>query len=100
MADSIRIKLPDGSEKEVPRGTTALDIARSISPRLADAAIVAKIVLSSNGHGSGGPGGEGVQRKKKAPRRGQKRGVTRPLERRAEVRNTPPPRARAPHGAA
>jgi threonyl-tRNA synthetase len=42
MADSIHIKLPDGSGKDVPKGTTALDIAKSISPRLADAALVAK----------------------------------------------------------
>ena len=42
MADSIHIKLPDGSVKEVPRGTTALDVAKSISPRLADAALAAK----------------------------------------------------------
>src|SRR6266516_3201147 len=42
MADSIQIKLPDGSEKEVPKGTTAFDVAKSISPRLADAALVAK----------------------------------------------------------
>ncbi len=42
MADSIHIKLPDGSTKEVPSGTTALDIAKSISPRLADAALAAK----------------------------------------------------------
>src|SRR4051812_44823511 len=42
MADSIHIKLPDGSVKDVPQGTTALDIAKSISPRLADAAIAAK----------------------------------------------------------
>ncbi|HXY52561.1 MAG TPA: threonine--tRNA ligase [Terriglobales bacterium] len=42
MSDSIHIKLPDGSVKDVPRGTTALDVARSISPRLADAALVAK----------------------------------------------------------
>src|SRR5580693_3633645 len=42
MADSIHIKLPDGSDKEVPKGTTALDVAKSISPRLADAALVAK----------------------------------------------------------
>src|SRR5437763_15268795 len=39
---SIKIKLPDGSVKEVPKGTTALDIAKSISPRLADAALAAK----------------------------------------------------------
>ena len=44
MADSIHVKLPDGSVKEVPKGTTALDIAKSISPRLADAALVAGIV--------------------------------------------------------
>ncbi len=42
MADSIHVKLPDGSVKEVPKGTTALDVAKSISPRLADAALVAK----------------------------------------------------------
>ncbi|MGB8594092.1 MAG: TGS domain-containing protein, partial [Candidatus Sulfotelmatobacter sp.] len=42
MADSIHVKLLDGSVKDVPRGTTALEIAKSISPRLADAALVAK----------------------------------------------------------
>ena len=42
MPETIHIKLPDGSTKEVPQGTTALDIARSISPRLADAALAAK----------------------------------------------------------
>jgi threonyl-tRNA synthetase len=42
MSDSIHIKLPDGSTKEVPRGATALDVAKSISPRLADAALAAK----------------------------------------------------------
>jgi threonyl-tRNA synthetase len=42
MSDSIHVKLPDGSIKEVPKGTTALDVARSISPRLADAALAAK----------------------------------------------------------
>src|SRR5580658_7610398 len=55
MADSIHVKLPDGSVKDVPRGTTALDIAKSISPRLADAALVAKI--SSDGD----QGGEGAR---------------------------------------
>ncbi|MBZ5648029.1 MAG: threonine--tRNA ligase [Acidobacteriia bacterium] len=51
MADMIKIKFPDGSEKESPKGTTALEVARSISPRLAQAAIVAKIkpLSSSNG---------------------------------------------------
>src|SRR5258707_6435906 len=42
MSDSIHIKLPDGSTKEVPKGATALDVAKSISPRLADAALAAK----------------------------------------------------------
>src|SRR3954469_25567702 len=42
MADSIHVKLPDGSVKEVPKGTTPLQIAKDISPRLADAALVAK----------------------------------------------------------
>jgi threonyl-tRNA synthetase len=42
MAENIHIKLPDGSEKGFPKGTTALDIAKSICPRLADAAVVAK----------------------------------------------------------
>src|SRR5262250_291996 len=46
--DTIHITLPDGSVKDVPKGTTPADIARSISPRLADAAFVAK-VYSSNG---------------------------------------------------
>src|SRR6202162_5691081 len=42
MSESIHLKLPDGSTKEVPRGTTAPEVAQSISPRLADAALVAK----------------------------------------------------------
>src|SRR6202167_6339232 len=42
MADSIHVTLPDGSVKEVPKGTTALEIAKSISPRLGDSALVAK----------------------------------------------------------
>jgi threonyl-tRNA synthetase len=42
MADNIHINLPDGSTKDVPKGTTPLDVAQSISPRLADATLVAK----------------------------------------------------------
>jgi threonyl-tRNA synthetase len=42
MPDSIHVTLPDGSVKEVPSGTNALEIAKDISPRLADAALVAK----------------------------------------------------------
>ena len=40
--DSIRIQLPDGSEKSFPRGVTPLEIAQSLGPRLAQAAIVAQ----------------------------------------------------------
>ena len=43
MSENIHVKLPDGSVKEVPSGTTALDIAKGISPRLADAALAAQI---------------------------------------------------------
>ena len=40
---SFQITLPDGSVQQVPAGTSALDVAQKISPRLADAAIVAKV---------------------------------------------------------
>jgi threonyl-tRNA synthetase len=43
VSNSIRIQLPDGSLREVPSGTTPLDIANSISPRLAAAVVVARI---------------------------------------------------------
>jgi threonyl-tRNA synthetase len=43
----IAVTLPDGTRKDVPKGTTPLDVARSISPRLADAALVAKIKPSA-----------------------------------------------------
>src|SRR5271170_2672149 len=42
MSEAIHLKLPDGTTKEVAKGTTALDVAKSISPRLADAALAAK----------------------------------------------------------
>jgi threonyl-tRNA synthetase len=42
-ADSIKVHLPDGSIKEFPAGSTPLDVALSISPRLAAAAVVARI---------------------------------------------------------
>ena len=40
---SIQVQLPDGSVREVLSGTTPLSIAESISPRLAQAAVVARI---------------------------------------------------------
>ena len=39
----IAIHLPDGSIREVPSGTTPLEIANSISPRLAAASVVARL---------------------------------------------------------
>jgi threonyl-tRNA synthetase len=40
---TIAVHLPDGSVREVPAGTTPLDIANSISPRLAAASVVARL---------------------------------------------------------
>jgi threonyl-tRNA synthetase len=40
---TIEITLPDGSKQPVEPGTRPIDIAKSISPRLADAAIVARV---------------------------------------------------------
>jgi threonyl-tRNA synthetase len=55
----IAVTLPDGTRKEVPKGTTPLDIARSISPRLADAALVAKIKQSAAGSQHSAPNQSG-----------------------------------------
>jgi threonyl-tRNA synthetase len=41
--NQIRVQLPDGSQREVAQGTTPLDIATSISPRLAAAVVVARV---------------------------------------------------------
>ncbi len=71
MSDKIKIKLPDGSVQEVAKGTTALEVARSISPRLADAALVAKAgPFSRNGQ----------------PANEQLIDLTRPLEKDTELR--------------
>ena len=43
VVSKIQVKLPDGSFRDFPSGTTALDVANSISPRLAAASVVAKI---------------------------------------------------------
>src|SRR2546429_4944342 len=49
--EQIHITLPDGSVKDVPKGTTPADVARSISPRLADAALVARVAAPNDGEG-------------------------------------------------
>ncbi len=43
MSEMIRITLPDGSLREVARGTTAGEIAAAIGPGLAKAALAAKV---------------------------------------------------------
>lgn len=43
MSEPIRVQLPDGAVREVAPGTTPLDIAQSISPRLASAVVLARI---------------------------------------------------------
>jgi threonyl-tRNA synthetase len=93
MAENIHVKLPDGSVKDVPRGTSALDIARGISPRLADAALAAQIKpLASNGDGSGGngphPAGEAAAAPTAEPAKNNAQliDLTRPLEQDVELR--------------
>src|SRR5579875_282654 len=40
---SLSVTLPDGSKQSVPPGTRPIDVAKSISPRLANDAIVARV---------------------------------------------------------
>ncbi len=41
---TIAVHLPDGAVREVPAGTTPFEIANSISPRLAAASVVARLI--------------------------------------------------------
>ena len=43
MAGRISITLPDGSSKTVPEGSTALDLAAAIGPKLAKSAVAARV---------------------------------------------------------
>ncbi|MDB5252174.1 MAG: thrS, partial [Flaviaesturariibacter sp.] len=43
MSDQIHITLPDGARREYPKGTSALEIARSISEGLARKVLAADI---------------------------------------------------------
>ena len=65
----IKVQLPDGSIRNVPQGTSALDIAMSISPRLADAALAASIAPITDG-----------------PRTAELVDLNRPLERDVQLR--------------
>jgi threonyl-tRNA synthetase len=53
MADEITITLPDGSSREYRRGVTAADVATSIGPRLAKAAIAARLTDGNREDGAG-----------------------------------------------
>src|SRR5260370_27758759 len=57
--EPIHITLPDGSVKDDPKGTTPADIARKISPRLADAALVARVAAPASGKDAQEKNGEG-----------------------------------------
>jgi threonyl-tRNA synthetase len=43
MSDQISITLPDGSQREIPAGSTAGDLAAAIGSRLAKAAVIANV---------------------------------------------------------
>jgi threonyl-tRNA synthetase len=47
VIEQVQVTLPDGKIQEVPKGTTPADIARKISPRLADAALVARVTATN-----------------------------------------------------
>jgi threonyl-tRNA synthetase len=81
MSLNIKVKLPDGSVKEMPKGSSALDVARSISPRLADAALVAKVGPLDGVEESGCSHGEGS-----TDNAWQLVDLTKPLEHDASVR--------------
>jgi threonyl-tRNA synthetase len=51
----IAVHLPDGAIREVPAGTTSLEIANAISPRLAAASVVARVtpLTGATAHASG-----------------------------------------------
>src|SRR5260370_40630001 len=61
MSQMIQVTLLDGSHKEVAQGTTPLEIARSISPRLADAALVARIKPKQSAVSTHGTPGQAQQ---------------------------------------
>jgi threonyl-tRNA synthetase len=43
MSEMFKIKLPDGSSREMPRGSTPADVAAAIGPGLAKAALAARV---------------------------------------------------------
>jgi threonyl-tRNA synthetase len=58
---TIAVHLPDGAIREVPTGTTPLEIANSISPRLAAAAVVARLSPLTGAANENSAAGEGEE---------------------------------------
>jgi len=59
---TIAVHLPDGAIREVPPGTTPLEIANAISPRLAAASVVARVTpLTASTAQTARPEGEGAE---------------------------------------
>src|SRR5215207_4847403 len=61
MASEISVKLPDGSELELPRGTTGADAAAAIGPGLARAALAIKVDGELRDLGAPLSGGESIE---------------------------------------
>src|SRR2546428_3100802 len=87
--DTIQITLPDGSSRQAPRGITPAEIARQISPRLAEEALVARVSSSNPPPAGGGSGG---------PRRGGNRGLCPPLGHPARLAPPRPAQGRSGEG--
>jgi threonyl-tRNA synthetase len=51
--DTIQVTLPNGATREVPRGTTAAEVARQISNSLAREALVARVRPAGGSNGEG-----------------------------------------------
>src|SRR3984957_13446860 len=60
MAGVISVRLPDGSQRELAEGTTAAEFAQSIGPRLAKAAVAARVDGHEVDLGAPLPGGAEV----------------------------------------
>jgi threonyl-tRNA synthetase len=61
-SETIAVHLPDGAIREVPAGTTPLDIANEISPRLAAASVAARLTpLAGSAMGSSASEGDSAE---------------------------------------
>ena len=91
---TIQITLPDGSKRDVPKGTTPYEIAKAISPRLAEAALAAKVrsrVVSHESHADAASGGNGSDAPASMHAQQSKDGwvtvdLSKPLEQDAEIK--------------